>query len=116
MSQMADTYTKYMFELLHDQQFEVRDNGGPVRNGATDWRDVPLQGDMMKFIWNKFVSDAGLVTNPGANIFMDGDVHSAEELTGLLNLLLFTTHPEWEADLANSSVPQLRTDLCYFVN
>ena len=62
------------------------------------------------------MSDTGLVTDPGAKVFLDGNVRSPAELAGLLNLLLHTSHPECEADLANSPVPQLRVDLCYSVN
>ena len=113
---MADTSTRYMFEHIPPQQFEVTDMGGIVVNGATDWRDIPLLGDIMKYFWHRFVSRPGLVTNVGADIFTDCDIHSPAKLTGLLNLLMYTTHPEWEADLANFHVPQLRTNLCYIVN
>jgi hypothetical protein len=37
---MADTFTKYMFEYIPDQQFDVTDMGGHVVNGATDWRNI----------------------------------------------------------------------------
>jgi hypothetical protein len=116
VTQMADTFTKYIFEHIPDQQFEVTDMGGVVVNAATDWRDIPLLGDIMKYFLHRFVSCPGLVTNAGADIFTNCDIHSPAELTGLLNLLLYTSHPEWEADLANSPVPQLRADMCYIVN
>ena len=102
---MADTFTKYIFEHIPDQQFEVTDMGGVVVNAATDWRDIPLLGDIMKYFWHRFVSRHGLVTNAGADIFTNCDIHSHADLTGLLNLLMYTSHPEREADLANSHVP-----------
>ena len=113
---MSDDFTKYMFHYVPDMPFEVKDEMGMVLNGGTNWNHVTLQAGIMQHFWHEFVSDTGLVTEPGANIFLDGNVRSPAELSGLLNLLLHTSHPEWEADLANSPVPQLRVDLCYSVN
>jgi hypothetical protein len=89
MTQMADTFTKYIFEHIHDQQFEVTDMGGVVVNGATDWRDISLLGDIIKYFWHRFVSRPGLVTNAGADIFTNCDVHSPAELTGLAAYSLY---------------------------
>jgi hypothetical protein len=114
MSEMAGSFTKHMFNYVPAMPFEVMDNMGLVLNGATDWQHVPLQDGIMQYFWHEFV--VGLVTDPGADIFLDGNVRSPAELTGLLNLLLFTSHPEWEADLASSPVPQLRVDVCYSVS
>ena len=75
MTQMADTFTKYIFEHIPDQQFEVTDMGGVVVNATTYWRDIPLLGDIMKYFWQRFVSRHGLVTNAGADIFTNCDIH-----------------------------------------
>jgi hypothetical protein len=116
MFEMAETFTKHMFHYVPDMPFEVTDDMGMVLNGGTDWHHVPLQDGIMQYFWHEFVSDTELVTEPGANIFLDGNVRSPAELAGLNNLLLFTSHPEWEADLASSPVSQVRVDLCYSVN
>ena len=113
---MSDDFTKYMFHYVPGMPFEVKDEMGLVLNGGTDWHHVPLHDGIMQHFWHEFVSDTGLVTESGANIFLDGNVRSHAELAGLLNLLLHTSHPEWEADLTNSPVPQMRVDLCYSVN
>ena len=116
MFEMAETFTKHMFHYVPDMPFEVTDDMGMVLNGGTDWHHVPLQDGIMQYFWHEFVSDTELVTEPGANIFLDGNVRSPAELAGLINLLLFTSHPEWEADLASSPVPQLRVDVCCSVS
>jgi hypothetical protein len=78
-----------MFNYVLAMPFEVTDDMGLVLNGATDWQYVPLQDGIMQYFWHESV--AGLVIDPGANIFLDGDVRSHAELAGLISLCLLLT-------------------------
>ena len=85
----SDNFTKHMFHYVPAMPFEVKDSMDITINGGTEWDHVTLQAGVMQHFWHDFVSDTGLVTDPGAKVFLDGNVRSPAELAGLLNLAYF---------------------------
>ena len=82
----SDNFTKHMFHYVPAMPFEVKDSMDITINGGTEWDHVTLQAGVMQHFWHDFVSDTGLVTDPGAKVFLDGNIRSSDELTALIDL------------------------------
>ena len=96
---MPSTFTDYMFARISETPFEVDEWGYVyVLDTFTNWNVCPLP--LCVLIWsstsgrNLFITRERLITSVGALVFLEDRCMSPAELSGILNLILFTIHPE----------------------
>ena len=107
LSRMASEYSDFMFSKIPELPFETIDPGsGNVLNSFTDWDSTMLRGDMVRYFWDKFITDQRLITSHGALTFINAPTMSNKALCGALNLILHTINPQWRDNLFGSPLRQ----------
>ena len=106
MTTMPSRITNHLFQRIPRNGFDVWLNGVPIEdapenilNPFTVWAQLPLFGDMVKRFVKKFILNPGFVTEDVALLYLDHHHLSPEQISGTLNLIMYTAFPRWEADL-----------------
>jgi hypothetical protein len=117
LSRMASEFSDYMFSKMPELPFEIIDPGsGNLLNAFTDWGNTMLRGDMVRYFWDKFITNQRLITSPGALTFLNAPTMSNDALSGALNLIMHTINPQWRDNLFGSPLRQLDPELCYAIS